>query len=569
MKIPVLSLPARVTTLALASLLSVLAACGGGGGGDERQGTSDNRVPTPTAPGNGGGSTPAAPTPASTGVAVSGTVTGFGSVIIDGVRYDDSLAVVGIDNGDAAAKAGALGDVKLGMSVDARVVAGQLKDVTVRAALAGPIGGIDPETSSFTIYGQTVKVLGSGASPTVFEGVSGFDGLALADRVEVHGTVDAQRVLQATRVERKPRETGDPAVRLGGMVSRLDTVGKTFRLHDLTVYYSDATVSPSGATLTDGQLVVVFGDTAPAASRFTAKTVRVKAAEEGSAVALGGRVTGFVTLADFKVSGVRVDASAATLEGGTAADVQDGASVGVEGTVTGGVVNASKLRVIKTAGDALSSLKGEVSGFLSLSSFTLRGMTVDASEARFTGGVAADVGNGAKLAARGHVEGNVFKAEDIEFLAPATAPTKPASNAPHWAAGRAYDAVTYRFKLPNVGINYTAQTTIEGGTAADITNGVMVYAKGSFDPATRSINATWIEVVKADQRGPRATGPVSDYVSLANFRVGGQRVDATAATLVDGQAADLANGVPVMVTGSLVERDGERVLVAAKLRFMQ
>ncbi len=635
MKISVPLFPSRVATLAVVSVLSLLAACGGGGGADDtRQGTSNTMVPSPS--GTAGSAAAVTGTPSAGALSVSGTVTGFGSVIIDGIRYDDTQAVVGIDNGEATAKAGALGDVKMGMSIDARVRDGKLEDVTVRAALAGPVAGVDPSAMTFTVYGQTVKVSTTGATPTVFEGVSGFDGLALSDRVEVHGTVAADRVLQATRVERKPREAGDPAVRLGGMVSRLDTVGKTFRLHDLTVYYSDAALSPAGATLADGQLVVLFGDTAPAASRFYAKSIRIKAAEDGATAAVGGRVTGYVSMADFRVAGVRVNAQGATLDGGTAADVVDGASVAVEGTVSAGVLTAAKLRVIKTPSDALSSLKGQISGFLSSASFKLRGMTVDASEAAFAGGVITDLGNGAGIIATGHADGNIFKAERVEFLSPAAQQTMEVSGEMRdWNAearsfkllnlavrladsvsvdggtlsslasgkrvavkgtvdaagvlaatrvlvlpdlasssvvvvgGRAFDAVTYRFKLPNVGVNYTAETVIEGGTAADIANGVLVFAKGRFDPATRSVNATWIEVVKADQYVPRVAGSVSGYVSLADFRVGGQRVDASGATLVDGQASDLVNGVAVLATGQLVERDGARVLVATQLRFMQ
>jgi hypothetical protein len=63
-------------------------------------------------------------------------------------------------------------------------------------------------------------------------------------------------------------------------------------------------------------------------------------------------------------------------------------------------------------------------------------------------------------------------------------------------------------------------------------------------------------------------GTVSDFVSLGDLRIGGQRVDASGATWVGGQSSSLANGAVVMATGSLVERNGVRVFVATKLRFM-
>ena len=167
MKISVPLFPSRVATLAVVSVLSLLAACGGGGGADDtRQGTSNTMVPSPS--GTAGSAAAVTGTPSAGALSVSGTVTGFGSVIIDGIRYDDTQAVVGIDNGEATAKAGALGDVKMGMSIDAHVRDGKLEDVTVRAALAGPVAGVDPSAMTFTVYGQTVKVSTTGATPTVF-----------------------------------------------------------------------------------------------------------------------------------------------------------------------------------------------------------------------------------------------------------------------------------------------------------------------------------------------------------------------------------------------------------------
>jgi hypothetical protein len=123
--------------------------------------------------------------------------------------------------------------------------------------------------------------------------------------------------------------------------------------------------------------------------------------------------------------------------------------------------------------------------------------------------------------------------------------------------------------LPGVGVRYSAQTAFEGGTAADLVNGVLVFAKGRYDAPTKAVVATWIEVVKTDASVPRVAGPVSEFVSLANFRIGGQSVDAAGATILDGTAADVGNGVVVLVQGQLVDRDGKRVLVAQKLRVMQ
>src|SRR5438270_5292928 len=81
---------ARQLFLQLATAALLLSGCGGGG--------------------DAGTSTPAA---ASRSFA-AGTITGFGSVIVNGVRFDDSKAKVSDDDGNAAAS----GALKLGMRVE-------------------------------------------------------------------------------------------------------------------------------------------------------------------------------------------------------------------------------------------------------------------------------------------------------------------------------------------------------------------------------------------------------------------------------------------------------------------
>ena len=49
-----------------------------------------------------------------------------------------------------------------------------------------------------------------------------------------------------------------------------------------------------------------------------------------------------------------------------------------------------------------------------------------------------------------------------------------------------------------------------------------------------------------------ATGSITDFVSLASFRVGGVLIDGSSATFVDGTASDLRNGALIEVNGTLV-----------------
>jgi len=591
-----------------AAAVLALAACGGGGSS------------TP-APSTGGGT--------ATIQSVSGTITGFGSVIIDGQRFDDSSASVTIDTDPTAPSAGTLSDLRLGMLVD-----GKLADVVVHAALFGPVGTLDVAASSFTLYGQTVKTVATGATPTVFEGVQDLAGLAAGDVVEVHGTVDAGKAITATRVERKPKAELDKGVRIGGVITMLDTNAKTFRFNEMTIDYHAATVLPDGTALADGQLVVAVGDTPPGVTGFHAKALKIVKPGEGTGLGIGGRITVFGSLADFTVSGVRVDATEATIEGGSAADLGAGVVVAADGTVTDGVLKARKLRILKTPADVLASLKGQVTDWVSASSFKLRGTTVDASAATVVGGTLADLGAGAWVIASGHVQGDVLKAERLEFIdLPAAQPVKLLGEVRDYSAeaktfrfvgatvrlgeavefvggsaanlangrrvavtgtpgadgvvvasrveflgelapqlsvvgGRAFDVADGTFSLPGIGVRFDANTVFDGGSAADLVNGQSVLAKGRFDPTIHALRATWIEIVKAEANAPRVAGPIGDFVSVSDFRVGGQKVDASQASFADGEAASLANGAVVEAVGSLREVAGARVLVATKLRFL-
>lgn len=605
--------------------VAMLTACGGGGS------SADAALPL-AAPSTGGSAPPA------TSLAVSGTITGFGSVIVDGKKYDDSITSVLRGNDPNAPTAGALTDLKLGMRIEGSTKDGRLLDARISAGLTGPVGAVDLTSASFTVYGQTVKVLSTGATPTVFDGVADLAGLAVADQVEVHGSLDATKALTATRIERKPRGEVAAGVRLGGLISSLDSVAKTFKLNDMTLDYSAATVLPAGVTLANGQLFSAYGDTAPTAAGFKPKTVKVIKADEGAALEVGGRIMVFVSQADFTVSGVRIDASAATLEGGVAGDLATGVLVSAAGTVSNGVLKAKTLRLLKTSVDVLASLKGPVTEFVSASNFKLRGALVDASGAgvSFSGGTAADLGNGAWLQVNGRISGEVLKADSVVFQAPPVdkpvtlkgevrdlnASTgsfhflgvtiklskttvfsggdtaklangvrvevtgTPGADAVLLASklvflealapqasvlgGRLSDLSGSGFKLPGgLAVGFGPNTVFEGGSAADLANGVAVLVKGFVNGATKTLTATWIEIEKAEPAGVRVAGALGDFVSVADFRVGGQRIDASAAIFSDGTATDLANGRVLELRGTVVtDAAGNKVVKASQVRFL-
>lgn len=315
----------------LAACLGVVAACGGSADGGGTDGTGSPPPPTTVA------------------ITASGVMT-KGSVILNGVRYDDSAAAVTDDRGRTASALANGMVVKLrGRRFDS--ANGIAERVDVENELRAPIISINPASSpqSFVAAGITVVV----DSQTVFANVANFTALTVGTRVEVHGLRDANGNLRASRVELVG--ISQDADELRGTASSINTSADTFVLNgNITVNYAGATFNPAGASesaLGNGIVVEVRGRLAGGA--FTATQVDIEGLEDDS---LRGRtdeeeeVEGFVSgftvhPGSFLVDGRSVTTTSNTrFEDGTAADLVNNVKVEVEGTVNAqGVLVARKI----------------------------------------------------------------------------------------------------------------------------------------------------------------------------------------------------------------------------------
>ena len=236
-----------------------LAACGGGGGG----GTA-SQPPTSTPP----------PASSSVKVSASGVITGFGSVYVNGVRYDTSAAEIEFEDEGRKTEA----DLRLGMKVK---IEGERDGDDRRADrvrydddLEGPVSAIAPDPANpalgtFTVAGQEVTV----DDNTVFDddiGDNNGDGsIDLLDLDPAAGTIvvevsgfQTDAGILATRVERDDDQAGDDEVEVKGYVTDLDETAGTFRIRDLTVAWTvddlDSEDFPDG-TLSEDVFVEVEG----------------------------------------------------------------------------------------------------------------------------------------------------------------------------------------------------------------------------------------------------------------------------------------------------------------------
>ena len=313
-------------------IATILASCGGGGGG--------------TVSGIGG-----------TGITSSGTITGVGSIYVNGVRYNVDNATVTVNDSSSTPAA-----LKVGMVV---TVTGELDSsgsttgtadtVVYDNEIQGPVTGLTDPTGDgliqqFTIMGQVIEI---SSTATEFEeegGGSNFNFTTIMDNdnVEVSGFVDQNGALQATRVEKK---TGTE-VELKGTVTSYNPNGGaenmgSFMLGSITVDVvagTDTSDIPGG--ITENIQVEVKGDLA--GTTITARKIELDddgLGDDLENVELEGIVTGFIDINSlFRVAGQLVDASSAGFEPSTLPQIMaDGIQVEVEGEIRNGVLIADEV----------------------------------------------------------------------------------------------------------------------------------------------------------------------------------------------------------------------------------
>lgn len=156
-----------------------------------------------------------------------GTVTGFGSVIVDGVRYDDSAASVQAEDANGSRQATAL---HLGQRVRLELDAdGKARAIEVLPQLLGPVTAA-PGGGWLQVAGQWVRV----SADTVLADHAQAGDIAPGSELEAHGAwgFDAARgaVLEATLLRLRPGAPGGAAlpVLVGGVVQAVD--GRTVTL---------------------------------------------------------------------------------------------------------------------------------------------------------------------------------------------------------------------------------------------------------------------------------------------------------------------------------------------------
>lgn len=308
----------RLFILSLFVFAGVLAGCGGGGGG----GVS------------------------SSAITAAGTITGFGSIFVNGIEFHTGSSSISIDDNP-----GIESDLALGMVVtvtgtvnpDGRT--GTATTVRFDDEVQGPIGSapVDPTgdgvIKQFTVLGVAVSVE---RTSTVFDNGVSFDTLAQGDFVEVSGFAGPGGVLNATRIEGKGTFVqGVSEIEIKGLAGNVS--GTTFDVGGFSVDTSAADLSGvPGGVVTNGMQVEVKGTLSG-----TAIAASLVKQDDGlfddnlDKVSLEGIIAGYVDDSNFQISGQSVDASGAVFSPANLV-LADGIEVEVEGPIVNGVLVAIK-----------------------------------------------------------------------------------------------------------------------------------------------------------------------------------------------------------------------------------
>lgn len=352
---------------------------------------------------------------------VVGPITGFGSIIVNGVRLDDSTAAITDDEGLPRSRA----DLKLGVmtSIDASTLTpdpgglrGTAASIRIGSELVGPVDAVDAAAGTLTVFGQTVRA----DATTIFDErlMAGLAGLRAGVVVEVYGQYDpAARRHVATRIE----PVAEPAFfKVRGAIGSIDRGAKTMSIGSLVI---DLGELPDDALSGLAPGLLVRAKLRPASEHGAWPGISIDSAAselpDREQAKIAGRVTAYTSSRQFDVDGIPVDASAAVFPDGEAA-LTLSARVEIEGSTQGGVLRAT---VVEVERDDEAASRFELHGTIEAldttsRTFVVRGVTVAYDDAvAFEAGAAAnlEVGRRVEVEATPSADGTRLQALSISF----------------------------------------------------------------------------------------------------------------------------------------------------------
>lgn len=295
---------------------------------------------------------------------VAGMVSGLGSIVVNGVRYETIGANV-YDADDNHVLNSPLG---IGMTVSLETVSNTTSNtansIHVQSGIQGTAANLNASTNTLTVAGLPVTTDASTLIVRSNGTVGAFTDLA-SSPVEVYGLPQTDGSFKATRIE---IETSPSNVQLVGVISQLNTSNGTFTLgtgnNSVSISYGTSTPSTG---LANGVVVSVRTNTLVNSSQYAATQIYIRAAtasvftqyqtnytgtsgvrnEANELYGMVSALTNSSTGCSLQVQGIPVSVSSATL----CSSLQNGDYVEAKGLLSNGTLAAYRIEFKTTGGE--------------------------------------------------------------------------------------------------------------------------------------------------------------------------------------------------------------------------
>ncbi|KGJ95692.1 DUF5666 domain-containing protein [Thalassotalea sp. ND16A] len=523
--------------------------------------------------------------PTTTDITTVGEISGFGSVIVNGVEYETEASSISDDDDNSLSE----NDLSVGMivtlsgsvNIDAPNT-GTASSIEYSAELKGFIDEINLMDSYIAVHGQIILF----NELTFFENTSP-ETLEMGDFVEVNGFFNDTEQLVATRIE---LDDEDNEISIKGFVNNLDTVAQTFSLSNLLINYAEAEFDDfTAADLADGQQVKVKG----LLTNLTDDTLQVDKVklithndEPDSHAEIKGLITDFVSATEFMVNGINVTTNSQTeIENGDSTQLGNNVNVEVEGQFNDdNVLVASEVEIeddlevevdgVIEAIDATNNTIVVLGVTFSVTDLTRMDDKSDADERFF---------NFSQLSVGDFVEVKGFSNADGDNIATRIVREDEDDDNGEDDLDRItglvsdIDSELFTFSVAGIPVATTATTEFEIADDVDasrdeffaqLVDGMVIKVKGNFDNEDNEVFVA-VEVELEDEgleqhNRPELTGPVTSIdIESLSFVIFGKTINTNAMTEfrpLDGDDLSQASFFEVLQIGDMLEVKGQMQL---------
>ena len=271
-----------------------------------------------------------------------GIISNFGSVFVNGVRFDTADAMISTDDFDDTTEDEL--DIGMVVTVTGRSSAdgsnAQASEIQFRATAEGPIERISLADEVVQVLGQVFRLDELTQFPT-----RSFEQLIVGETVEISALQNQVGDFIATRIELEDDAEAD--FRLRGVISNLNEQQQSFEVNGLTVDFSNADVD---GILMNGGEVSVTAETAIVAQQFNATEVEALGDEDndiGRQQAIDGIISEVVSSTQIRVDDYTINIDESTeFEIGSSANLLVNVRVRVFGFMTDeDILTAQSIRI--------------------------------------------------------------------------------------------------------------------------------------------------------------------------------------------------------------------------------